>query len=312
MSLPVIFIHRGACRYLAGSIVQARQSSPGSEIFVLGDRFNDGFSQARHFQAADFWEGAKKFAAVYQHRSTHEVEYELYCFQRWFVLQSFLKEQRIEACLYLDSDVLLFADATREARIFADRDVTLSSISPHCLFFNRRESLDRFCDFLMECYTAPELFTRLESHYLALQAAKAPGGVCDMTAFGLYRDLGRGQAGDLRQIRDGATYDHAMSESNGYEMANGIKRVHWVEDKPHCREEATGKLIRFNVLHFQGGAKRFLGAHVRLSRPGLKFAHQFNRLMGERGKLLQKISPDRGRPDSACPGKNDADKQSTT
>jgi hypothetical protein len=289
VSLPIIFIHRGACRYLAGSIAQARQSSPGSEIFLLGDRYNAGFRLARHFETSTFSDGAEKFAAVYRHCSTHEVEYELFCFQRWFFLQSFLKARQLDACLYLDSDVLLFADATEEARAFQGCDVTLSLDSPHCLFLNRRASLDGFCDFLMECYASPALFAQIESHYLALQARNAPGGVCDMTAFGLFRTLGRGRAGDLREIREGATYDHAMGESNGYEMCDGIKRIHWRNARPECRLESTGEMVRFKALHFQGSSKRFLRRHVRLKTPGLKLAFQVNRVIGERGKLLQKL-----------------------
>jgi hypothetical protein len=291
--LPVIFIHRGACRYLAGSIAQARQSSPGSEIIVLGDRFNTGFREARHFESAKFWNGAEKFAAVYQHRSTHEIEYELYCFQRWFILQSFLKAQRLDGCLYLDSDVLLFADATREARAFVDCDVTLSQTSPHCLFFNRRESLDRFCDFCMECYTSPALFGQLDAMYQERQAQKLPGGICDMRVFGLFDIMGRGKAGDLRQIRDGATFDHTMDQSNGYEMRNGLKHIEWREGLPYCHQEATGDWVRFNVLHFQGSTKRHLQAHVRLKSPGLKMAWRYNRVIAERGKLMQKILPKR-------------------
>jgi hypothetical protein len=289
VSLPIIFIHRGACRYLAGSITQAKQWNPGSEIFVLGDRFNSGFRLARHFESASYAEGAKRFAAVYQHRSTHEVEYELFCFQRWFFLQSFLKTQNLDACLYLDSDVLFFADATQEARAFEGCDVTLSIESPHCMYFNRRESLDRFCDFLMECYTSPELFTRLEAHYIERQARNAPGGVCDMRAFTLFQTLGRGKAGDLREIRDGATYDHSMGQSNGYEMRNGIKHIEWQDGRPFCKHEASGEMIRFNALHFQGDTKRQLGPHVRLSSPEMKFYFQINRLLAERGKLLQKM-----------------------
>jgi hypothetical protein len=290
VALPIIFIHRGACRYLAGSITQAAQSSPGSDIFVLGDRFNAGFRRARHFEAAAFSDGAKKFAAVYQHRSTHEVEYELFCFQRWFMLQSFLKAQQLDSCLYLDSDVLLFADATEEARAFAGCDVTLSQTSPHCAFFNRREGLDRFCDFVMECYTSPKLFAQLESEFFERRARKAPGGVCDMRVFSLFDAMGRGKAGDLRKIRDGATYDHAMGQSNGYEMRNGIKHVEWRDGRPFCRNEATGEMVRFNALHFQGDAKRLLRTHLQLKSPGLKLAYQINRLLAERGKLRQKLS----------------------
>jgi hypothetical protein len=289
VSLPIIFIHRGACRYLPSSIAQARQCSPGSEIYVLGDRFNAGFRGARHFESAAYWDRAEKFASVYKHRSSHEVEYELFCFQRWFVLLSFMESRQIESCLYLDSDVLLFADATQEARAFEGCDVTLSLTSPHCAFFNRRESLERFCGFAVECFTSPALFAVLEEEYTSRQARNAPGGVCDMRVFGLFEKMGRGKAGDLREIRDGATYDHAMGQSNGYEMLNGVKRVEWREGRPWCRQESTGKLVRFNALHFQGSSKRFMRDHLRIASPQLKLMLLVNRAMAERGKLMQKI-----------------------
>ncbi len=289
MALPIIFIHRGACRYLPSSIAQARQSSPGSEIYVLGDRFNAGFRGAQHFESAAYWDGAEKFAAVYQHRSSHEVDYELFCFQRWFVLLSFMKARQLEGCLYLDSDVLLFADATQEARGFEGCDVTLSLTSPHCAFFNRRESLERFCEFVMECYTTPALFSVLEEEFTSRQARNAPGGVCDMRVFGLFEKMGRGKAGDLREIRDGATYDHAMGQSNGYAMRDGIKQVEWRDGLPWCRQESTGELVRFNALHFQGSTKRFMRAHLRIGSLQLKLMLLANRVTAERGKLMQKI-----------------------
>jgi hypothetical protein len=200
-----------------------------------------------------------------------------------------MEARQLEACLYLDSDVLLFADATQEARVFEGCDVTLSLTSPHCAFFNRRESLKKFCDFVMECYTSPGLFATLEEEYTSRQARGAPGGVCDMRVFGLFEKMGRGKAADLREIRDGATYDHAMGQSNGYEMLNGMKRVEWRDDRPWCKQEATGRMVRFNALHFQGSTKRSMRNHLRIASPQLKVMLLANRVIAERGKLLQKI-----------------------
>jgi hypothetical protein len=291
--IPIVFIHRGACRYLAGSITQARQSNPDAQIFVLGDRYNAGFRLARHFDAADFGDGAERFRTVYRHRSTHEVEYELFCFQRWFLLQSFLEAQALGACLYLDSDVLLYSDATVQARRFAEFDLTPSQTSPHCMFINRKAGLDHFCAFLMECYTSPELFGRLDTLFLKLQAENRPGGVCDMTAFGLFGSLGRGRVMDLYSIREGGAFDHAMSDANGFEMENGIKRIQWPGGLPHCRQQPGGQLLRFHTLHFQGSVKRFLRSHVRLSSLRLRLTFQVNRLIAERGKVRQKWARDK-------------------
>jgi hypothetical protein len=287
-ALPIIFIHRGASRYLAGSITQARQSNPDAQIIVLGDRYNAGLRLARHLNAADFADGAAEFRKVYKHLSTHDVAYELFCFERWFLLQSFLRAQALDACLYLDSDVLLYSNATVEARRFADVDLTPSQNSPHCMFINRRSALDRFCAFLMECYTSREAFARLESDFLTLQRLKLPGGASDMSAIRLFGILGHGKVADLYPLREGGAFDHAMGDSNGFEMENGIKKIRWRDGLPCCRHQATGELVRFHTLHFQGNTKRFLRSHVKLSSPALKAIFRINRLLAERGKLLQK------------------------
>jgi hypothetical protein len=291
--LPIVFIHRGASRYLAGSITQARQSNPDAQIFVLGDRYNAGIRLARHFKAADFSDGAREFRKVYKHLSTHDVEYELFCFERWFLLQSFLRAQALDACLYLDSDVLLYSNATVEARRFVDVDLTPSQNSPHCMFISRRSAVDRFCAFLIECYTSREAFARLESDFLTLQKLKLPGGACDMSAIRLFGILGHGRVADLYTLREGGAFDHAMGDSNGFEMENGIKKIQWRGGLPHCRHQSDGELVRFHTLHFQGSAKRFLRPHVKLSSPRLKFIFQINRLLAECGKLLQKWAGDR-------------------
>ena len=39
---------------------------------------------------------------------------ELFCFQRWFVLYEFMKEQKIDKVFCMDSDVLLYTDASED------------------------------------------------------------------------------------------------------------------------------------------------------------------------------------------------------
>jgi GR25 family glycosyltransferase involved in LPS biosynthesis len=296
MPLPIIFIHRGAARHLACAIAQARQSNPGSEIFLLGDCFNRGLIPAKHFWIGDFFGTAGQFYNLYQHRSTNGIEYERFCFQRWFILQEFLEKRGLDACLYLDSDVLLFSNATGEARRFEQYDLTPSHTSPHCMFIHSREKLRKFCSFLMECYSSPELFGRLEKHYLELQARNAPGGVCDMTAFGLYEEMGLGQMADLYPAKDGSAYDHSMSDAGGFEMENGIKKIYWPEKgRPHGRLVANGQMVAFHTLHFQGATKQFMPKHMRLGSLVAALIHCGNRLAYFYGRLFERYKKFRGK-----------------
>jgi hypothetical protein len=160
------------------------------------------------------------------------------------------------------------------------------------MFINSREKLRKFCSFLLECYSSPELFGRLESHYLALQARQEPGGVCDMTAFALYDELGLARMADLYPVRNGKAYDHAMSISNGggFMMENGIKKIHWSERREPCgRLAANGEQVVFHTLHFQGGTKQFMTEHLRLDSLRLKASHAWNQKMSESNSLMARL-----------------------
>src|SRR6516225_1546111 len=105
---PIVFIHRGGDSYLGASLTQARVSNPDAEVYLIGDRFNRGFSGVIHLEWQDYARTAREFAKGYQHRETAEYERVLFWFQRWFILNEALRALQLPGCLYLDSDVLLY------------------------------------------------------------------------------------------------------------------------------------------------------------------------------------------------------------
>ena len=286
-AFPIVFIHRGRCSYLPCSLIQARQSNPTAQLCLLGDQANVGLLQATHLSWTDYAQRAERFAAVYQHRSTNSHAYELFCFQRWFVLCEFLARHNHEKCLYLDSDVLLFADAACESQEFSGFDFTPSQDSPHCMFIQRREALEQFCAFLLECYTEPALCRELEEVFLVLQASGRHGGACDMTAFALYRRLGKARFMDYYGVQGDKVFDHSMCDGQGgFEMESGIKKVHWLRGQPLVRHLPSGRLLPFRTLHFQGPSKGRIFAHVRTGSLPLWLCYSLNRLLAKKAKLF--------------------------
>jgi hypothetical protein len=86
-----------------------------------------------------------------------------------------------------------------------------------------------------------------------------------MTLLEFYSYLNCGMIGEMMHIIDGSTYDHNINESDQYFRMSGqnIKEVSFFEGLPYCHQTTTGKEIRFNTLHFQGPAKRFLADYVK-------------------------------------------------
>lgn len=260
--LPIVFIHYGNSDYLQHSLRQAKRTNPHSPLYLLGDESNDCYEEVIHHPFADYAQEAEAFSRIYKHYNTTPFHYELFNFQRWFILQEFLHHNYLERCLYLDSDTLFYADASKEQKRFAPFDFTLSKKTSGCTFFlNRREALNNFCRFLTGIYTRRDRYAydRMVAHFALRQKHRLEGGVCDMTAFGLYGELYFGHIGEVALINDGSIYDPNINTPDpGFAMHDGIKKVIWKQGYPYGIHLKTGQEIRFNSLQFQGRAKRLM------------------------------------------------------
>jgi hypothetical protein len=264
-SLPIIFIHWSNSDYLKYSFAQARRSNPGSTIYLLSDFSDPTHNCVEYHSLFDYFHEAAEFKHVYKHYSTNGYHYELINFQRWFILQDFLTANKLQRCLYLDSDTMLYVDVTEDSKKFANFDFTLSQMTSGCTFFlNRVEALSDFCNFLLDIYTLKDRYhyDKMVGHFTARRINRLPGGVCDMTAFQLYNELRFGEIGEAAQIIEGSVYDPAItSPAPGFEMENGIKKIIWREGIPYGKHVRTGKEIKFNSLQFQGRTKHLMNQY---------------------------------------------------
>ena len=264
-SLPIIFIHRSNSEHLKYSLAQARESNPNSTIFLLGDSSNDVYEFVEHRPFVEYFQEAAHFQKLYKHYSTHGVDFELICFQRWFILREFLMANNLSQCLYLDSDVMLYSDVTKDSKKFEQFDFTLCWNSIGCVFFlNRLRGLNEFCQFLLDIYGNKNNFyyDRMVAHYAVRKKHHLAGGACDMTAFQFYSEGNFGQMGEASYILDGSVYDPNINMPHpGFEMENGIKKIIWKDNQPYGRFIKTGEEIRFNSLHFNGHAKKLMGQY---------------------------------------------------
>jgi hypothetical protein len=261
-SLPIIFIHQSNSEHLKYSLAQAQRSNPSSTIFLLGDSSNDVYEFVEHHSMLDYFSEAAQFKKIYKHFSTNSPDFELICFQRWFILREFLATHNIQRCLYLDSDVMLYADVTEDSKKFEQFDFTLCWNTIGCVFFlNRLEGLDQLCHFLMDIYNKKDRyhFDKMVSHYAVRRKNQLAGGVCDMTAFQLYSEANFGRVGEASHVINGSVYDPNINMPHpGFEMENGIKKIVWKDGYPWGRYVRTGETIKFNSLHFNGRVKKLM------------------------------------------------------
>lgn len=287
--IPIVFIHSGGDSYLACSLTQARKSNPGAEIYLIGDRFNRGFPGIHHLEWRDYAAQADAFEKVYQHRNTNSVRYELFCLQRWLILNEVFRKEKLSACLYMDSDVLIYGRADKIAAGLTGSDWTTSSpaFSPHFTFWLRPGALEEFCAFMFEAYSNPTIFARLEQHFFNLQAAGRPGGVCDMTVFRHFAALNTCPFRDISAPAETVPCDYAMGADEGrYEIRAGVKRIEWRDGMPFGF--ADGKAVPFQALHFQGPSKGRIFKHMRIGYGPAQLLYLWNRMVAKKGKRVHK------------------------
>jgi hypothetical protein len=262
--VPIIFIHNGNHSYLKYSLRQARSFNPGSPIYLLGDKKNNKFNFLEHHYIKDYFKEAAAFENIYRHMSTNAHDIELFCFQRWFIIKDFVKRNRIDKFLYLDSDVLLFCNASQHFKNFDSYEITIcNERGPQYAYFSNTNSLSKFCEFINTLFIEGELNARLANEYKERLKANLHGGVCDMTAFFEYRNLFPGKVGDLAHIVQNSVFDDNFSFSQGYEIENGRKKIYWKENMPYGFHLETKALVKFNGLHFQGAAKDLIDLYYK-------------------------------------------------
>ena len=184
--IHIILIHRGNADYLHYTLNQAHKSNPNGIIDLIGDEHNNKYNFINHFSINDFFNDAADFAKHYVHLSTNKKEFELFCFQRWFILKEFVQKNNISQYIYLDSDVMVFVDLLEELAKFNNFKFTLSGGQfPGISFWNSQEAIINFCCNITNIYSKQDILGYNNLMEFADQFRKSgkTGGVCDMTLF---------------------------------------------------------------------------------------------------------------------------------
>ena len=262
-SEAIIFIHKGYSSCLFASIAMARESNPWGEIILIGDESNNNPKilkalNCEHVNINRFEIAAKKFAAIYRHDGNNPLGYELFCFQRWFILNDFLLTRPAKSkVLYLDSDAFLFEEISTVLSNMTSNIALCQSISPAFTYIKDVKELDDFCSFVYESFISMELYENLVD-FVAHYSNSGMPHISDMTIFGEYSSTKGSQVvGDLRSKENSiAFYCDNFSYSQGMRMGLIGKKIEkdLNGDRFFINEESGRRLIAGGV-HFQGAMK---------------------------------------------------------
>jgi len=246
--------------YAFWSVLQAMRMNIGEEVYFITDDQSNLFENSDLVQVipyAQFEKTTEEFRANYFHITHQPYEVERLCIERWFVIRDIMKERGFERCFCLDSDVLVFNTTSSMAKKFEDVDYTMSQGFSWCTaFINHYAVIEDFCDFVARVFQRDPDVWPLVDDYIQFSKPYTPWqNLCDMTLVYLFSQVTKNKYTwkEEAQEIDGAIIDPVFARPDpGLVMDGDFKKVEWIDDFPYGRWAESGKLVRFDLIHFQG------------------------------------------------------------
>ncbi len=267
MNLPIIFIHKGYSEYLEFSLRQAKHSNPSSEIILLGDESNNRFDFITHININEYFEQAAEFENVYEHLSTNSYEYEIFCFQRWMILEEYVTARNFKEIFVCDSDIMLYSNITKlmhnEHKDY-DIGVAYNSSQQHVsigLSYWKTQYLHLYNQCTFKLYQNDNVGL-LKEKWHELVSLHGVGAISDMTsAISFFKEFcTKLRFFSFEEVINEAIFENNINESssffpNEYRMKYGHKQLRWIDKIPYGYNLKQEKIIKFHGLHCQGPAK---------------------------------------------------------
>jgi hypothetical protein len=274
MNSPIVVVHQGLADYLKLCLLKARQYNPSTPIVLIGNEENrclvDIIPDLTHVIPNQDDDDILWVKKNYKHRSRQTEKFELLCLYRWFFVRDFMKQNKIERCLHIDSDVLLYCDVWKAGEPLLKYGMTLArwgdgdqyNMLGHTCFINDLQLLNRFCNMIREYYTDQKKSQFLDNlHAILIEKKGCNGAISDMTFLKLFYDENSQSIGFIEDIVNDSTFDNRVTTCEGGYINNSrlfkkrMKKILFENKIPYCWNKTLQKNIRFHSIHFHGATK---------------------------------------------------------
>ena len=206
----IIYFHEGFSPYLPFALRQATQSNPRAQVILLGDKNNriPGI-QYEHHLLSDYEGRQREFLDCYRHFHPGHLGDERRCIERWVYLSEFIKKQKIEEFLFLDSDMLLFCDVRKILEMSKGYDAAGAPMFWAFCYFLKKNLVVDFAEWIFQQYQNPAVIKKWEERFRRhLGGEKEQAGIIqDMALAKMFIEEREVRVLDLTQCKGGKVVD---------------------------------------------------------------------------------------------------------
>jgi hypothetical protein len=237
---------------------------------------DDSWCEKTHFIAVNEIQGSigerfRRFLKSYVHMSGNHFNFEQFCIGRYYILSFIMDLIQEDAVAYLDNDVVLYSNLSREVDIVPDRLFYSTadyknSASTHLSIWTI-ERLQKFLNYIDDIYVHRTKLEKIKTHWINYREnfikkkEKVRGGISDMFALKEFIfDSKLKEDSENLFAFDNSIFDHnnMIKHSEFFTDSFGIPFT--IRSYTQLDEEKTQKvkICQIKSLHFQGRKKQVL------------------------------------------------------
>ena len=286
--INIIITHKGNPFYLKYVLRQLKQTNQDANIILLGDDSNNKYKFINHAKLSDYFNLASNFAKVYQHKNFTSVDYELFCYQRWFCAYEYMQKNNLDDAYMLDSDVLVYDNFKNLNSLISKYDFAVSVknfeeknkepgdwIAGPPLGYFKKDTLKKLCDFFTASYSNKKYLDLFDEKMKYHETRGENFGICDMTQIYFFVLENQNRFFNLSSIfkinNEDTTIDLSILDTDNFVSENSHKKFIFKDDGVFAIPKTDqNKIIRFPLIHFQGykpiNAKKWIPLFYKGSR----------------------------------------------
>lgn len=167
----IIYIHQGDSSYLEHIFALTRRNNPYQRIILLGDATNRKYTTACGIEFHDIQPFIQPFP--YKHQSVNTYDYEYFCYERWIILNNFLRSAPdIVKLIYSDSDNAILENIGAFVHHYSNLDIGYLGIESMCvpnMLYIHRDCCQPIVDYIYGFYTPDHVDSHIQTYIRAFQ-----------------------------------------------------------------------------------------------------------------------------------------------